>query len=55
MSFPYHNTILIFSKGLTADKLMNIEGYPTAQNVTVDGVTWFKEDSYKNTAYHKLY
>ena len=43
------------TKGLTADKLMNIEGYPTAQNVTVDGVTWFKEDSYKNTAYHKLY
>lgn len=35
------------TKGLTADKLMNIEGYPTAQNVTVDGVTWFKEDSYK--------
>ena len=23
--------------------------------LTVNGVTWFKEDSYKNTAYHKLY
>lgn len=43
------------TKGLTADKLMNIEGYPTAQNVTVDGVTWFKEDSYKNTAYISIF
>lgn len=43
------------TKGLTADKLKDIDGYPTAQNVTVDGITWFKEDSYKNTTYHKLY
>lgn len=43
------------TKGLTADKLKDLEGYPTAQNVTVNGITWFKEDSYKNTAYHKLY
>lgn len=43
------------TKGLMADKLKDIEGYPTAQNVTVDGITWFKEDSYKNTTYHKLY
>ncbi len=32
--------------GLTSDKLKEIEGYPTAQNVTVDGVTWYREDSY---------
>lgn len=43
------------TKGLTADKLKDIEEYPTTQNVTVDRITWFKEDSYKNTAYHKLY
>lgn len=43
------------TKGLTTDKLKDIEGYPTAQNITVDGITWFKEDSYKNTTYHKLH
>lgn len=43
------------TKGLTADKLKDTDGYPTVQNLTVNGVTWFKEDSYKNTAYHKLY
>lgn len=42
------------TKGLTADKLKAIEGYPTTQNITVDGITWFKEDSYKGTAYDKL-
>ncbi len=42
------------TKGLTADKLKNIEGYPTGQNIKVDGVTWFKEDSYKGTEYDWL-
>lgn len=39
------------TKGLVAEKLKNIVGYPTAQNTKVDGITWFKEDSYKGTAY----
>lgn len=39
------------TKGLTADKLKTINGYPTSQNVCVDGITWFKEDSYKGTSY----
>lgn len=42
------------TKGLTADKLKAIDDYPTAQDITVDGVTWFKEDSYKGTAYDRL-
>ena len=42
------------TKGLVADKLKDIPGYPTAQNVTVDGITWFKEDSYKGTKYDWL-
>ena len=42
------------TKGLTADKLKTIEDYPTAQDITVDGITWFKEDSYKGTAYDRL-
>lgn len=42
------------TKGLTAEKLKNIDGYPTGQNTTVDGITWFKEDSYKGTSYDWL-
>lgn len=42
------------TKGLTADKLKAIDEYPTAQDVTVDGITWFKEDSYKGTSYDWL-
>ena len=42
------------TKGLVADKIKDIPGYPTAQNVTVDGITWFKEDSYKGTKYDWL-
>ncbi len=42
------------TKGLTADKLKEIEGYPSAQNTNVDGITWFKEDSYKGTSYDWL-
>ena len=43
------------TKGLTADKLKGIPGYPTCQNTTVDGVTWYKEDSYKGTGCDFLY
>ena len=39
------------TKGFVADKLKNIPSYPAAQNIEVNGVTWFKEDSYKGTAY----
>ena len=42
------------TKGLVADKLKEIDGYPMAQNTTVDGITWFKEDSYKGTSYDWL-
>ena len=42
------------TKGLTAKKLKEIDGYPSAQNTTVDGITWFKEDSYKGTSYNWL-
>lgn len=42
------------TKGLVADKLKNTLGYPTSQNVTVSGITWFKEDSYKGTSYNWL-
>ena len=41
------------TKGLVADKLKEIDGYPMAQNTTVDGITWFKEDSYKGTSYQR--
>lgn len=39
------------TKGLTADKLSIIENYPSSQNIKVNGITWFKEDSYKGTEY----
>lgn len=42
------------TKGITAEKLKDIDGYPETQNTTVDGVTWFKEDSYKGTSYDWL-
>lgn len=46
------------TKGLTADKLRDIENYPTCQNTKVNGITWYKEDSYKGTEYkwlHKVF
>ncbi len=42
------------TKGFVADKLGNIKGYPSRQNVKVDGITWFKEDSFKGTSYDWL-
>ena len=37
------------TKGLTAAVLRDIIDYPSNQNIKVDGITWFKEDSYKGT------
>lgn len=37
------------TKGLTSDILRDIIDYPSNQNIKVDGITWFKEDSYKGT------
>lgn len=42
------------TKGFVAEKLKNISGYPSVQNTEVDGITWFKEDSYKGTSYDWL-
>lgn len=42
------------TKGLTADVLREIIDYPSNQNIKVDGITWFKEDSYKGTGYNWL-
>ena len=42
------------TKGFVAEKLKNISSYPSSQNTEVDGVTWFKEDSYKGTSYDWL-
>lgn len=42
------------TKGLVANKLKNTLEYPTTQNVTVEGITWFKEDSYKGTTFDWL-
>ena len=42
------------TKGLVSEKFKNTVGYPTAQNTKVDGITWFKEDSYKGTSYDWL-
>ena len=42
------------TKGLTVEKLKNIVDYPTAQDITVGGITWFKEDSYKCTSHDWL-
>ncbi|MCM1189656.1 MAG: SAM-dependent methyltransferase [bacterium] len=42
------------TKGLVADKLSMIDGNPSSQNIKVNGITWFKEDSYKGTEYDWL-
>lgn len=42
------------TKGLTSDIIRNIIDYPSNQNIKVDGITWFKEDSYKGTDYDWL-
>ena len=42
------------TKGFVAEKLKSIPNYPSSQNTEVNGVTWFKEDSYKGTPYDWL-
>jgi len=42
------------TKGIVAGKLGSMEGYSSKQNVKSNGITWFKEDSYKGTAYNWL-
>ena len=37
------------TKGIVSDILKELEGYPSKQDLTVDGITWHKEDSYKGT------
>ena len=34
--------------------MKSIEGYPSNQNLKVDAITWFKEDSYKSSEYKWL-
>lgn len=42
------------TKGLVIGKLSAIDGYPSVQNIKVNGITWFKEDSYNGTEYDWL-
>ena len=39
------------TKGIITETLSAIDGYPSGQNVKVNGITWFKEDSYNGTEY----
>ena len=42
------------TKGLVSDHLKLIKDYPSTQDITCDGITWFKEDSYKGTSFDWL-
>lgn len=42
------------TQGLTADILSENIDYPSKQNIKIDGITWFREDSYKGTEYNWL-
>ena len=42
------------TKGIVAGKLSAFERYSSKQNVENNGIIWFKEDSYKGTAYNWL-
>lgn len=42
------------TKGIVAGKLSVLEGYSSKQNMENNGIIWFKEDSYKGTAYNWL-
>ena len=37
------------TKGIVASKLSEIDGYPKSQDEKLNGIVWYKEDSYKNT------
>ena len=36
------------TKGLVKNKIENFEDYPTKQDIQVNDIIYFKEDSYKN-------
>lgn len=42
------------TKGLVVSKIKGFDLYPSEQNVSLNGITWFKEDSYKGTNYDWL-
>lgn len=42
------------TKGLVANKLKSLEGYPSQQDTNLNGIIWFKEDSYKIGKYSWL-
>ena len=42
------------TKGLVANKLKSIEDYPSQQDTILNGIGWFKEDSYKVGKYNWL-
>lgn len=42
------------TKGLVANKLSEIQGYPKFQDEKINGIVWYKEDSYKNSENSKL-
>lgn len=42
------------TKGIIAHKLSNIQGYPNVQDEKLNGIVWYKEDSYKNSENDKL-
>ena len=42
------------TEGLVFDKLSALDGYSSSQNGKANGITWFRGDSYKGTAYDWL-
>ena len=42
------------TKGIVAGKLGTLKEYSSEQNTINNGAVWFKEDSYKGTAYNWL-
>lgn len=42
------------TKGFVTNKLKSIEGYPSQQDTILNGIIWFKEDSYKVGKYSWL-
>lgn len=42
------------TKGIVANKLSEIPGYPKSQDEKLNGIVWYKEDSFKNSENDKL-
>ena len=42
------------TKGIVANKLREIQGYPKSQDEKLNGIVWYKEDSFKNSENDKL-